>query len=140
MVKSQKIFLALNIFISFGIGCFIYAFFKRGTYINSFFSLFGLSLYVSVPDNLFFSVLKNWLGDFLWAYALTFSMYTVLKKLKYGLACSAAAAFLTGAALEIAQKTGAISGTFDLVDIAAEGTAVILSIIIIKGVQKNEKV
>lgn len=140
MIKKAQRIITLNIIIPLTAGFLIYVFLKQGTHINRFLSLFEINFYMSVPDNLFFSVLKNWATDFLWAYALTFSMYSVLKKYQYGLILSAVSAFLLGAALETAQKTDIISGTFDIFDLAAEAFAVILSIIIIKGVQKNEKV
>lgn len=140
MSKKAKLIILLNSFVSLILGGFIYVFLKKGTYISGFLQSIRVDFYFRTPENLFFSLLKNWACDFLWAYSLAFLMYFILRKFKNGLALSSALTLSLGIIMELLQKTAFVSGTFDLLDLAAEAFAVILSIIIIKGVQKNEKV
>lgn len=139
MTNKKKILFILNIIIPLFVGLLIYVFLKQGTYINVFLKKYGISPYIAVSDNLLFSIVKNWLCDFLWAYSLLFSINFALKKVKNSILLSAAITLFLGIALELLQKIGLMGGIFDFLDIAAESCAVLLAIIIIKGVEKNEK-
>jgi hypothetical protein len=82
------------------------------------------------------------MSDFLWAYALTFTMQIFVKSedkaeyMKLSFYC-----FLFEILIEVVQKLNIISGTFDVYDIVFEGVATLIALLficLVKG-EKSER-
>lgn len=104
------------------IGVAIYIFFREHTYINSF---FGLQK-ISSRDSLLLDAISFYLPDFLWAYSLTFMLALFCEHRLSGVISS-----LFGVVWEIMQRIGAVSGTFDMIDILMYITASMFAVLIL---------
>ena len=101
--------------------CNLY-FFREHTYINSF---FGLQK-ISSRDSLLLDAISFYLPDFLWAYSLTFMLALFCEHRLSGVISS-----LFGVVWEIMQRIGAVSGTFDMIDILMYITASMFAVLIL---------
>jgi hypothetical protein len=87
---------------------------------------------MSERDNIFARFARYHMCDFLWAYALVFSMQIFIKAktkaeyMKLSFYC-----LLFEILVEGVQKLNIISGTFDIYDIVFEGVATFIAIFII---------
>ncbi len=123
----------LHIGAALGLGLLLYLFLRQNTYLHT---ILETVLHCEVPNircrtaHLRFAA--NWLGDFLWGYALCFALYRILSLFHHRLLGAVLAASALGVLLECLQKAQIISGTFDLLDILAEAAAAVLAAIIIK--------
>lgn len=132
-MKNKKIFLFGNIAIPLTSGFLIYLFFYKNTYINTAVESFmGFSLPYFYFNNAFHHFLTCWACDFLWAYALTFSLFFCLKSFKSPLPLTFIVSALFSTVIESLQLFGIISGTFDIWDILMELTAIAFAVIILK--------
>ena len=75
----------------------------------------------------------------LWAYSLIFSAYAVFDNKTKNLKWIIIAVSLLIVIIEILQLTKIIHGTFDIFDILAEITAVLIAVIILKRTNKEEE-
>lgn len=121
--KNTVLVFVLHIGLALGLGIAYYALFRpeaRGTLWLARILRQPMLGRAALPDGWLTRFIHNHLADFLWAYALTFSLYLV--KLLFGgtarwtfPACLAAAV-----AMELCQLFGFAGGTFDVWDIAAQ--------------------
>lgn len=116
-----------------GLGLLLYLFLRQGTYLHT---LSETVLHFEVPDILsrssYLQFAANWLGDFLWAYALCFALYRLLSPFQHRMLFAILATSALGTLLEFLQKVQILSGTFDPLDILAESIAAVFAAIIIK--------
>ena len=117
-----------NIFLPLLTGLFIYLFVNKRAYIST---IINIPLKINVKG-LAGVFVKCWLCDMLWSYALTAALYLVLIPFRYRLILSATASFIVGVFLEGLQYFNIISGTFDVLDIIFELTAVLIAVYVIK--------
>lgn len=119
--------------IALGLGLFLYLFLRQKTYLHTILEAtfrFQLPIVLHYAAPLQFAA--NWLGDFLWAYALCFALYRMLSPFRNRLLFAVLTTSALGTLLEILQKVQIINGTFDPLDILAEAAAAVLAAIIIK--------
>ncbi len=134
MKLKKNIFLILNIIIPLLAGLGIYVFMKDTTYINDF---LGLS-FNYVPKTFIGTFIVNWFCDFLWSYAFVFTLYLVLEPFSKRIIISPVITVIVGTALELMQKSGTLTGTFDWWDIAVELVAVLVAVAVLK-IRKTSK-
>lgn len=123
MSQTTKLCLAHSA-VALGLGLLFYLFTRQHTYLHAI-------LHISDAPLLRIGAVTDWLGDFLWSYALCFALYPIWRE-KKGLHIAVIGTLTLGALLEILQKAHVIRGTFDLLDIFAEAAAGFTAAIIIK--------
>lgn len=130
---------ALNITTPLLFGCLFYYIFWPDVLFVHFLDLLLESDYHILLDDtgsVSFRLLRNYLLDFLWAYALTFSIFIL-----YGSNTAATLktifliAFCFSAILEILQCTSFVPGTFDVLDILTEIFGIASAVFIIRKVK-----
>ena len=87
--------------------------------------------------------ISNFLSDILWAYSLTFTVFIILGISEKNILPTFIICGIFEISIELAQKTGLITGTFDILDIAFELAISAIALVVIKKFikrgQKNEK-
>ena len=132
-MKRKNILIFTNITIPLLIGLVIYLFCYRGTYINTTVqNIFDISLPYFYHDNVFHYFLTCWACDVLWAYSLTFSLYSCFQYFYNSTLISGVISGAFALIIEFLQLFDFISGTFDILDILLEFSAIIVAVIIIK--------
>ncbi len=114
-MKKRNSIIALNIVLPLVIGLLIYIFLKHGTYINVLFN-YESDIYLT---GFFGNAVISWATDILWAYSLSFLLFALSApfKRKYPILITEIIFFII---MEMLQKYSIITGTFDIIDIAAE--------------------
>lgn len=132
-VKRKNIFLFANVLCPLLIGLLIYLFCYKSTYINTaFVNFFGFPLPYFYFNNSFHRFITCWACDILWAYSLTFSLYLCFKQFKNSLFIIGALSIAFALIMELLQLFNVINGTFDILDIILEFSAILFAVIIIK--------
>lgn len=102
------------------IGLCIYLLFGSNTYINS---LFGISIKFTF-GNVLDIFIKSWFCDILWSYSLFNAIWISLFAFKRRTFIASLISFVLVISIESLQYFSVISGTFDILDIFFELTAV----------------
>lgn len=130
---SPKTFRYLNVFLPLVFGMLLYTFIRQDgllnlmeKYIPFFYWLRNITYFDFVPKSPFGIFIKNQLGDLLWAYALEVSLVLSTGNLKK----AAKWGGLIAIATECCQLFPFIYATFDVLDIAAQVSGVILAYIV----------
>ena len=132
-MKRKNILVFINFAIPLLSGLSIYLFCYENTYINTTIQkFFDISLPYFYYDNIFYHFLTCWACDILWAYSLTFSLYSCFKNFNHSLLVSYIISSVFALIIELLQLFNVITGTFDILDILLEFSAIILAVIIIK--------
>ena len=100
-------------------------------HVDSFLGIYRFSDSLSIFPTLS-RFLRNYFFDFIWAFALTNSLYLILGNNAWSCLTSIICSVFLGSAMEILQLTGVTTGTFDVWDIAAEAVGAVTGAIIIK--------
>ena len=124
-------FRAVNIAVPLIIGGAIYVLCSPDAYFVRLLSLPAYDLPIPKP-------IRNYLCDFLWAYALTFAVTPLVGEGRSHVLASFALCAGASVILELLQKLPNVMGTFDRADIVTEIFACITACIIIS-VRKKEK-
>lgn len=137
MQHRNFLFWSLNIFIPLIIGFFVYVFFCPDTYISIlFFKFYPLHPINDSFENFFHSpfqiLIRSYLCDSLWAYALLFSVSLLLRQSKNNLLISIIVCASFESIIEFLQMFPNIPGTFDLYDILIEIMTTIFAAMVIK--------
>lgn len=133
-MKSRRNIICLcNICFALCLGALFYLFFRKDTYLHSFLQTYFQYQppFIRIHNSML-SVICNHFGDFTWAYALSSALYWIFSAHKHAAIHSFIGASLLGTGLELMQKFGIVSGTFDTVDILAELAAAALAVILIQ--------
>lgn len=93
--------------------------------------IMGTGLYVGV-ENTFVRIVRSYVPDMLWAYALVFSLVAVTGNRTADVWKMSALAGAFSIIMEVLQLTGCIRGTFDVMDIIVEIIAELMAVFIIK--------
>lgn len=93
--------------------------------------LLGVSLHVEM-ENIFVIILRSYMPDMLWAYALVFSLMMVTGNKTANVWKMFAIAGMFSTIMEVLQITGYVKGTFDVMDIIVEIIAELMAVFIIK--------
>jgi hypothetical protein len=132
--KNTVLVFAVHIGLALGLGIAYYALFRPEARVTLWLArilrqpMLGRA---ALPDTWLTRLIHWHLADFLWAYALTFSLYLV--RLLFGSAARwTFPACLTGAVvMELLQLLGFAGGTFDIWDIAAQVLATLAARLLI---------
>ena len=142
-MNKERRFIVLNILIALAFGSFFYLIFCPDVWIvKKVQDLFGITFQISVTKTVPYVLLKwvrNYLCDFLWAYALLFAMDLFWPVKKYRMIGSFLAAFAFGTGMEILQISDRVTGVFDVWDILAELIAECLAMLIIYVYRRKKK-
>ena len=124
-MKKYVTFCIVNSFGALSIGLFIYLAFRGNTFLNVLFQANAL---------LGEARLAFYIPDFLWGYALCFSLSIFCKSHYAGII-----SIFFGITLELLQNFKIIKGTFDYIDILMYITANIIAVLIIILFNRREK-
>lgn len=121
----QHLFYLVNIIFSLAIGVSVYVFFRPDTHISQVIYRFLGVRPLFFPQNILFPewlalFIRNYLADILWAYALSFTVCYILWHPNRNTILSFAIVSIFEICMEVFQKTGFLSGTFDWLDIFYE--------------------
>ena len=141
--SKQRFFYLLNIVVPLTIGFIVYLLFRKDTFISQFIRRYLHFNFQTIQFNAewlnrFF---RNFAADYLWAYALAFSVAFVLAEEKNQRILSLIICCFFTLLIEFGQKIGVIHGTFDIIDILIELVAISVALQRIKkyGGKNNEK-
>lgn len=108
--------------------------------------LLGVSLHVGT-ENTFVIIMRSYMPDMLWAYALVFSLMLVTGNRTANVFKNFVIAGTFSTIIEVLQITGYVKGTFDVMDIVVEIVAELMAVFIIikhdmrrKSYEKNQEV
>ena len=96
-----------------------------------------VSIPVSMPGGLtkryeFLKVIRNYLPDMLWGYALVFALFRIFGNNRADIKTVFGIAFIFSACMELLQLSSGVKGTFDVLDIVAMCAAELFAVFIIK--------
>lgn len=131
----------LNIIAPLLMGVSIYILFRPDAYISNRFLSF-LKIHTetnTISSGRFVRALCNYVPDFLWAYSLTFTTALIfgqsfIERVQAFFVC-----IVFETAIELLQRFGLISGTFDVWDIAAEAAASLSALALISEYEERTK-
>ena len=139
-MKSKDRFIILNIVLPIVVGGIIYYFLSpQVIFVKRIDEIweFPHRQAIVLVNRTFLRFIRNYLMDFLWAYALTFSIFYIWGNNAAGIKKTVVVAFLFSAVMELLQLMSKINGTFDIFDIVMEFLAELFAAFIIK-IHKGE--
>lgn len=95
--------------------------------------IFVKNIVFTIPSNPFLTLVRNYFMDMSWAYALAFSIFSIINNRMKTFTVSV----IFSLSVEVLQLTPLISGTYDIVDIIAMVQSICLSILVIDYFQKR---
>ncbi len=143
----KNMFTYANIFLPILAGSLLYYVISPEViFVQSIDRLLGVSLHVGT-ENTFVLIMRSYMPDMLWAYALVFSLMLVTGNKTANVWKMLAIAGMFSTIMEVLQITGYVKGTFDVMDIIVEIIAELMAVFIIKrhdmrrkSYEKNQKV
>lgn len=130
--KKKILYIIVNIFLPLLLGAILYFLFCPSVwFVKVFYSVLEVNVNIdlNILDRVFVRFLRNYLFDFLWAYALTSSVRLFVTKREHAFLCVLVAVCL-GSVMELFQLWNLAYGTFDFWDIAIECLGSITAIVI----------
>ena len=141
---KQHMFYALNISASLVIGLIIYLCYRPDTYVSqAVYNLLGISpdigVFVKLLPTWLLLFIRNYLADIIWAYALTFTICYILWNQNKSMFPIFGIVAVFESCIEVSQKVGIMSGTFDWFDIFLEICISALVMLVIKTKYKEKQ-
>lgn len=133
--KKDNVFCIFNILLPIFIGAVIYYHLSPEViFIKKMDFILGSDIHIHnlVTDNLLVKIVRNYLLDMMWGYALVFALFYILGNNTAKIWKIFLVTFFFSAAMEILQLTPIAKGTFDKCDIFVEFLAEIFAVFIIK--------
>ncbi len=125
-------FMYINISVSMIIGSLIYYLISPEViFVEKISSMTGWKVNIGYENNVI-KIIRSYVPDILWAYALMFSLVVITGNKTAGIWKMYIVAALFSTIIEMLQLTGMFKGTFDIVDIIVELMAEIIAVFIIK--------
>ena len=122
----------INISVSMIIGSLIYYLISPEViFVEKISSMTGWKVNIGYENNVI-KIIRSYVPDILWAYALMFSLVVITGNKTAGIWKMYIVAVLFSTIIEMLQLTGMFKGTFDIVDIIVELMAEIIAVFIIK--------
>lgn len=122
----------INISVSMIIGSLIYYLISPEViFVEKISSMTGWKVNIGYENNVI-KIIRSYVPDILWAYALMFSLVVITGNKTAGIWKMYIVAALFSTIIEMLQLTGMFKGTFDIVDIIVELMAEIIAVFIIK--------
>lgn len=128
-----KLFLSLNASVSMLLGCLIYLFFRHDIILSNLeesfdiFSTIRQFVYIETDNTWFWSFLKFYIPDLLWAYSLAFCGYIGFRKHTATILLP----LVSCTFIETAQQLNIMHGTADVLDIAIEVFGILLAMTVV---------
>lgn len=135
-VNVKKIIYFFNAFAPLAVGLIIYLKMKQSSYISQF-VLQYIEVIEYVPKTILGVTARNWGCDFFWAYSLNSVLFYFLRPFKHKAFIAFGLTALLGVILELLQLYGALSGTFDVLDMIFEIIGAVISGIVSKIILKE---
>lgn len=141
---KQHMFYALNISISLVIGLIVYVCCRPDTYVSqAVYNLLGIfpdiGGFVNWLPTWLLLFIRNYLADIIWAYALTFTVCYILWNQNKSMFPIFGIVAVFEICIEVSQKVGIMSGTFDWFDIFLEICISALVMLVIKTKYKEKQ-
>ena len=125
-------FMYINIAISMTLGSLIYYLISPEViFVEKINSMTGWKFNIGYENNVI-KIIRSYVPDILWAYALMFSLVVITGNKTAGIWKMYIVAIIFSAIIEMLQLTGIFKGTFDIVDIVVELIAELIAVFIIK--------
>ncbi len=134
----KKIFIYANALVPMLIGGLMYYLISPDViFVRCIDKITGLNLHISY-ESTFIEIIRNYIPDILWAYALVFSLLLVTGNKAEHIWKIYVTAGIFSIAIEVLQLTGYVKGTFDVIDIIVELIAEFVVVFIIKIIMRRK--
>lgn len=134
MKRKRRTCIELHIIVPLLVGAFIYIFCSPEVYFVKCIpqNLTGEGLLKTLPEQYpHFRVIRNYLPDMLWGYALVFALFRIVGNNAADTKKVMLISFLFSAFMELLQLSSSVKGTFDVFDIGAMLVAEVFAVFII---------
>lgn len=138
---NRRMIMVLHILCPIGVGVLIYYLVSPDViFIKKTKDFIGWtdSMYMLSAESDFLRLARNYLPDMMWGYSLVFALFCIIGNNAADIWKAFWMAFPFSLAMEIAQKTSLIPGTFDVFDIVVEFLAETISACIIYKLYSKE--
>ena len=134
MGEDNRRYYLMNIVLPLGVGLLIYVFIGGGTIISDQIGKVVPIEGVQIQKDSFWLIemIRNYLPDALWAYSLAFAVAGAAFKTERELVTAFLLCFIFETVLELLQKSEAVPGTLDYIDIALEAAATAVALLRLK--------
>ena len=132
---KKKAFCIFNIIFPLLVGAVIYWFTSTDViFVEAVRSFWGMPrhTWISNTDGGIFRIIRYYLSDILWAYALVFALYFSIANSAARVKTAFVIAVVFSTVMEVIQLSPVIPGTFDMNDILVEVIAETIAVLIIK--------
>lgn len=139
---NKKIKLLINVIIPIAMGAIIYYLYSPEVlFVKNINSIMGIDYQEAIfmKNNVMSQLIRNYLLDMLWAYALIMTLFFVMYDNTVNVPMLLCIAVSFSIAMEILQIMPRVNGTFDLWDVAVEIIAEVIAVFIIKNYFLEEK-
>ena len=140
---KNRVFLLVNIIFPLLVGAVIYWFTSTDViFVEAVRSFWGMPrhTWISNTDGGIFRIIRYYLSDILWAYALVFALYFSIGNSAARVKTAFAIAVVFSAVMEVIQLSPVIPGTFDMNDILVEVMAETIAALIIKNDMRRQEI
>jgi len=88
-------------------------------------------------QSLLIRICRNHLLDFLWLFAMNNTFFLIYNASRHAILLSSLSSISIGVGFEMLQYFRVVAGTYDVIDILVEGSAALISALIIKKTRRN---
>lgn len=128
--KKAKGLYLIHAGVALSTGAIIYLLFRENTYLNN---LLNVNQPLQCANNRIIDLLRFYIVDALWGYALVFSLATVIRPI-LATVCSVS----WGILWEFLQLKGIVTGTFDFLDISSYLFSALIALTILFFIKKEK--
>lgn len=140
---QKKIFYVFNIIFPLLVGAVIYCFTSTDVFfvgvVRSFLGM-PIHTWLSITDGGIVQIIRNYLSDILWAYALVFALCFSIGNSAARVKTAFVIAVVFSTVMEVIQLSPEIPGTFDMNDILVEIMAETIAVLIIKNDMRRQEI
>ena len=140
---KNRVFLLVNIIFPLLVGAVIYWFTSTDViFMEAVRSFWGTPshTWISNTDGEIIRIIRYYLSDILWAYALVFALYFSIGNSAARVKTAFVIAVVFSAVMEVIQLSPVIPGTFDMNDILVEVMAETIAALIIKNDMRRQEI
>lgn len=140
--KLSKVTVAINAIFPIVVGGVIYYLISPDViFVKKIDSILGniINIHVALPDNIITMIIRNYLPDMMWGYALVFALFFIMGNNAANISKIFIMTGVFSAILEMLQILPYIYGTFDIFDICVEVLAEAVAVFIIYTIYLREE-